>query len=151
MPLSRVMSVSDPGSISSFTCTTPPCHESILQLVPVQSPISSNSCQIRGSAEWPVEHCTALGTTRESPDGETLLPTGMLERKMSQQSSQLQNELTALKNSIHRSFKSSQPIYDPTAFHHFCIKSGAPNIFKHIHRLMTSGRRKEKRECEIER
>ena len=69
------LTVSDPGSISSFTCTTPPCHESISQLVPVQSPISSNSCQIRGSAEWPVEHYTALGTIRESPDGETLLPT----------------------------------------------------------------------------
>ena len=96
---------------------------------------------------------TRFGNICQGPNGEIVLPPGMLESVLSMNSPlyHLQNELRMLKDNMYRTFRSSSRIYDSAVFRQFCIDSGAPNLFDSIRRLMSADRRNDKRKAELDK
>ena len=104
--------------------------------------------------QWHTVGSSRHGDICQSSDGEVLLPPGMLESILEQNSPihHLGNELRLLKDKIYSKFrKEAAPIYDPDSFRQLCIASGAPNIFSSIYQMMSSPRRNAKRNKDIEK
>ena len=113
-----------------------------------------NESATEGAASWPVCATTTFGNIRRSPDGDTLLPPGMFEDLIQRAGSddQLAQEVMLLKNMLIRHSRTFDScVYEPNHFQQPCLDAGAPRIFQVIRHMMSSTRRKERRESLIDK
>ena len=105
------------------------------------------------TSDWQISAVTPYGNVRQGPNGEALLPPGMLDDMYLRQArnGQMAVEVRLVKDSIIRICRTSDPIYDPVQFRQFCIDAGAPNLFPMIRSLMSSPRRNERRQSVVDR
>ena len=113
-----------------------------------------NESTTEGALNWPVCETTTFGNIRRGPDGDTLLPPGMFENLIQRARSddQLAQEVMLVKDKLIRHSRMSDScVYEPNHFRQLCLDAGAPHIFQAIRCMMSSTRRKERRESLIDK
>ncbi|CAB4029858.1 Hypothetical predicted protein, partial [Paramuricea clavata] len=114
---------------------------------PQEFPAKSKSAENKESQDPLVEKDPIFGAVQEQPNGDVVLPAGMLEtieksfKKLSERCN-LKKEVHLLKASMYSNFivKKEKPIYDPTKFKAFCKSVGSTYNFYHIMAAVTDKR-----------